>query len=124
MRNLCALLVFTVLFLSASAQKNGTSFASVSTSFMEYQNTLPRPAEALARKEDTLEKQFKAKKLVWPAKYIYIRSFKYDSQMEVWTKNDIKEPFKLFKTYKVCALAGTLALKTMRAEYKATAGLY
>lgn len=124
MRNLCALLVFTVLFLSASAQKNGTSFASVSTSFMEYQKTLPRPAEALARKEDTLEKQFKAKKLVWPAKYIYIRSFKYDSQMEVWAKNDIKEPFQLFKTYKVCALAGTLGPKRMGGDFQVPEGFY
>ena len=124
MRNLCALLVFTVLFLSASAQKNGTSFASVSTSFMEYQKTLPRPAEALARKEDTLEKQFKAKKLVWPAKYIYIRSFKYDSQMEVWVKNDIKEPFQLFKTYKVCALAGTLGPKRMGGDFQVPEGFY
>ena len=48
------------------------------------------------RKEDTLQKQFEAKKLKWPAKYIYIRSFKYDSQLEVWVKNEITEPFTTF----------------------------
>jgi len=108
MKNLWTLILFCSFLPSVSAQKNGTSFAAVSTSFLEYQKTLPRPAEAISRKEDTLQKQFAAKKLVWPAKYIYIRSFKYDSQLEVWVKNDLKDPFQLFKSYRICALAGTL----------------
>ena len=29
--------------------------------------------------EDTVRKQFEQKGLVWPAKFVYIRSFKYDS---------------------------------------------
>jgi len=125
MKNLCALVLFMGFLLAASAQKNGTSFSSaVSTSFLDYQRTLPRPAEALARKEDTLQKQFQAKKLTWPAKYIYIRSFKYDSQMEVWVKNDLKEPFQLFKTYKVCALAGTLGPKRMAGDFQVPEGFY
>jgi len=125
MKNLGALLLFVGFWLTGSAQKNGTSFSStVSTSFLDYQRTLPRPAEALARKEDTLEKQFQAKKLTWPAKYIYIRSFKYDSQMEVWVKSDLKEPFRLFKTYKVCALAGTLGPKRMAGDFQVPEGFY
>src|SRR5215467_6114565 len=124
MKNLWTLILFCSVLLSVSAQKNGTSFAAVSTSFLEYQKTLPRPAEAIARKEDTLQKQFQAKKLAWPAKYIYIRSFKYDSQMEVWVKNDVKEPFQLFKTYKVCALAGTLGPKRMAGDFQVPEGFY
>jgi murein L,D-transpeptidase YafK len=125
MKNLCTLILFFGLVLSVSAQKNGTSFAATfSTSFFDYQKTLPRPAEAIARKEDTLQKQFEAKKLVWPAKYIYIRSFKFDSQMEVWVKNDLKDPYKLFKTYKVCALAGTLGPKRMAGDFQVPEGFY
>src|SRR5215467_5285792 len=124
MKNLWTLILFSGLLLSVYAQKNGTSFAAVSTSFLEYQKTLPRPAEAIAHKEDTLQKQFAAKKLVWPAKYIYIRSFKYDSQMEVWVKNDIKDPFQLFKTYKICALAGTLGPKRMAGDFQVPEGFY
>ena len=67
MKSLWTLTLFCGFLLSVSAQKNGTSFAAISTSFFEYQKTLPRPAEAMARKEDTLQKQFAAKKLVWPA---------------------------------------------------------
>jgi len=124
MKNLWTLILFCSLIQSVSAQKNGTSFAAVSTSFLEYQKTLPRPAEAIARKEDTLQKQFAAKKLVWPAKYLYIRSFKYDSQLEVWVKNDLKDPFQLFKTYKICALAGTLGPKRMAGDFQVPEGFY
>jgi len=108
----------TFTALAQPPQKGGTN------SFINYQRTFPRPSEALARKEDTLQKQFEAQKLDWPAKYIYIRSFKYDSQLEVWVKNDIKDKFKLFKTYKVCALAGTLGPKRMEGDYQVPEGFY
>jgi len=93
-------------------------------SFVDYQKTLPRPGDAIKRKEDTLRKQFGAKKLDWPATNIYIRSFKYDGELEIWVRNDRKEPFKLFKTYKVCALAGTLGPKRMEGDYQVPEGFY
>lgn len=101
-------------------QKGGTSYSS----FFDFQKTFPRVNEAWQKKEDTLQKQFAAKDLKWPAKYIYIRSFKYDSQLEVWVRNDIKEPFRLFKTYKICALAGTLGPKRMEGDYQVPEGFY
>ena len=101
-----------------------TPRGGVSYSFIDYQKTFPRPGEALKRKEDTLQKQFEAKKLEWPAKYIYIRSFKYDSQLEVWVKNHAKDPYQLFKTYKVCVLAGTLGPKRMEGDYQVPEGFY
>ena len=123
MKNFCTLtVVFFGLILFASGQKSVS--IAYSSSFIEYQKTLQRPSEAITRKEDTLRKQFEAKKLVWPAKYIYIRSFKYDSQLEVWVKNDIKDPFQLFKTYKVCALAGTLGPKRMAGDFQVPEGFY
>lgn len=99
--------------------KAGTSF-----SFINYQKTFPRPTEALQKKADTLQKQFEARNLKWPAKYIYIRSFKYDSQLEVWVKNEVSEQFKLFKTYRVCAMAGTLGPKRMEGDYQVPEGFY
>ncbi|TMI70598.1 MAG: hypothetical protein E6H09_16815 [Bacteroidetes bacterium] len=103
-----------------SAQTSAASFAS----FIEYQKTFARPDESFRRKEDTLQKQFAAKGLKWPANYIYIRSFKYDSQMEVWVKNDLSEQFRLFKTYKVCVLAGTLGPKRLEGDYQVPEGFY
>ena len=124
MKNLVTLLACIVGFgIAATAQlsyKNGSSH----TSFIDYQKTFTRPDESFRRKEDTLQRQFEEKKLEWPAKYIYIRSFKYDSQLEVWVKNDIHEKFKLFKTYKVCALAGTLGPKRLEGDYQVPEGFY
>ncbi|GAA4322688.1 hypothetical protein GCM10023184_09150 [Flaviaesturariibacter amylovorans] len=93
-------------------------------SFVSYQKTLARPAEAMKHKVDTLQKQFAAKGLKWPAAQLYIRNFKYDGQLEVWVKNDRKEPFKLFKTYRVCALAGSLGPKRMEGDYQVPEGFY
>ena len=125
MKNLAVSTLIFICFITAvnaqpGVQKSGPSYSS----FIDYQKSFQRPGEALLRKEDTLQKQFAAKGLKWPAKYIYIRSFKYDSQMEVWVKNEIKEPFQLFKTYKVCALAGTLGPKRMAGDYQVPEGFY
>jgi murein L,D-transpeptidase YafK len=124
MRNLFFLSFFISTSLVVIAQPSPQKGGSNAYSFIDYQKTFPRPSEALERKEDTLQKQFEAQKLIWPAKYMYIRSFKYDSQLEVWVKNEVKDQFKLFKTYKVCALAGTLGPKRMEGDYQVPEGFY
>jgi murein L,D-transpeptidase YafK len=93
-------------------------------SFLGYQKSFARPSEALKHKLDTLQKQFAAKGLAWPAKYVYIRSFKYDSQLEVWVKQERKDAYQLFKTYRVCALAGSLGPKRMQGDYQVPEGYY
>jgi murein L,D-transpeptidase YafK len=115
MKNLLTLLI---LVLSVTAE------AQMDFSFIDFQRTLPRPGDALKRKEDTLRRQFAAKGYEWPVKNMYIRSFKYDGQLEVWIKNDRKEPYKLFKTYRVCALAGSLGPKRIEGDYQVPEGFY
>ncbi|MGN6163006.1 MAG: L,D-transpeptidase family protein, partial [Flavisolibacter sp.] len=117
MKNLFAVIFF--IFMATTGRTQG-AFAS----FIDYQKGFTRPGDAWKRKEDTLQKQFAAKGLIWPAKYVYIRSFKYDGELEVWVKNQRKEPFKIFKTYKVCALAGTLGPKRMQGDYQVPEGFY
>jgi TonB family protein len=123
MKNLLSFVILTFV-VSAALTQPPTPRGGVSYSFIDYQKSFPRPSEALKRKEDTLRKQFETKKLEWPAKYVYIRSFKYDSQLEVWVKNDPKEQYQLFKTYKVCVLAGTLGPKRMEGDYQVPEGFY
>jgi len=116
MKNLAVVLLS---FLAGSALSQGPT-----ASFVDFQRSLQRPSDAIKSKEDTLKKQFAAKGLQWPAKYLYIRSFKYDGQLEVWVKNERKESFKLFKTYRVCAMAGTLGPKRMAGDYQVPEGFY
>jgi murein L,D-transpeptidase YafK len=114
---LTAGLVFSGLGLRG--QSSGSAF-----SFIEFQRSIPRVSDVMRRKEDTLIKQFREKGLVWPAKYLYIRSFKYDSELELWVKNKKDEKYKLFKSYKICALAGTLGPKRMAGDYQVPEGFY
>ncbi|HEY4154541.1 MAG TPA: L,D-transpeptidase family protein [Puia sp.] len=98
--------------------------SAYSVHFLDYQKSLPKVSEMINRKEDTLMKQFRTKQLVWPARYVYIRSFKYDSEMEIWVKNKASDKFRLFKTYKICALAGSLGPKRMAGDYQVPEGFY
>jgi len=95
-----------------------------SYTFIKYQKTFPRISMAIDRVEDSLIRQFQQRNLTWPARYIYIRSFKYDSQLEVWIKQEKEEKFQLFKTYKVCALSGSLGPKRMQGDYQVPEGFY
>lgn len=112
-----------ILLLCSSIWTVGQTSAQNIT-FVDFQRTYPKINEVLLRKEDTLRKQFEAKGLAWPAKYMYIRSFKYDSQLEVWVKYNVNEKYKLFTTYKVCALAGSLGPKRMQGDYQVPEGFY
>src|SRR6516162_224083 len=67
--------------------------SSYSVHFLDYQKSFPKISEMMAREDDTLQKQFQAKQLVWPARFVYIRSFKYDSELEVWVKNKPAEKY-------------------------------
>lgn len=116
--NICKTISITTIAIALAFSVNGQY------SFVEYQKSFAKVADVFRRKEDSLRKQFESKGLQWPAKYVYIRSFKYDSQLEVWVKNSVKETFKLFKTYKICAMAGSLGPKRMQGDYQVPEGFY
>jgi murein L,D-transpeptidase YafK len=107
-----------------SATRLCAQSSASSIKFIDYQRSIPKVGDLMKRKEDTLMKQFQERGLAWPARFVYIRSFKYDSQLEVWVKNTREEKYKLFKSYKVCALAGTLGPKRMAGDYQVPEGFY
>ncbi len=78
----------------------------------------------MSRMEDSVKKQFEQQKLTWPPQSVYIRSFKYDRQLEVWVRGNATEPYKLFKTYKVCMQSGTMGPKRMEGDYQVPEGFY
>jgi murein L,D-transpeptidase YafK len=113
-------IVFLLLFQGLMACLAGRA----QSSFVEYQKSFSRVSKAFANREDTLKKQFAAKKLPWPANYVYIRSFKYNSDLQVWVKNRLTDTFSLFKSYRICALAGTMGPKRMEGDYQVPEGFY
>ena len=115
------LVAFAVILLTGTVTAQTTGSA---LHFIDYQRSIPKVLDLMNRKEDTMIKQFREKGLVWPARYVYIRSFKYDSELEVWVKNRREEKYRLFKTYKICAMAGTLGPKRMAGDYQVPEGFY
>jgi murein L,D-transpeptidase YafK len=93
-------------------------------SFLEQQKAFPKVKNAFNHKNDTIKRAFQKANLNWPPKEIYIRSFKYDSQLEVWGRNNSNESFKLVKTYKICALSGTMGPKRMNGDFQVPEGFY
>ena len=92
--------------------------------FVEYQKNSIKVSSIFNNMEDSVVKQFEEKKLTWPPQEMFIRSFKYDRLLEVWVKANAKEPFKLFKTYKVCMQSGTMGPKRIQGDYQVPEGFY
>lgn len=99
-------------------------FTFAQNSFIESRSVSFKMPGELGAREDSLANEFKAKGLEWPVKYMYIRSFKYDGQLEVWVKNQRKEKYRLFKTYKVCLLSGAMGPKRMQGDFQVPEGFY
>lgn len=93
-------------------------------SFEESQPALLHTSPFLQNAEEKLKKEFQQKGFTWPAKFMYIRSFKYDAELEVWLKNSRTEPYILFKTYKVCMQSGTMGPKRIQGDFQVPEGFY
>ncbi len=93
-------------------------------SFIESQKGIYRINTVFTRMEDSVKKQFQQKGLVWPPQAMYVRSFKFDKQLEVWVKGDMDKPYQLFKTYKICMQSGAMGPKRMEGDYQVPEGFY
>lgn len=93
-------------------------------SFLEQQMKYPVFRTAFEKKDALLKKEFEEKGLNYPANYVYIRSFKYDSQLEIWVKDKPTDTFTLFKSYRVCALSGKMGPKRYEGDYQVPEGFY
>lgn len=101
-----------------------TSHLMAQTSFISIQKSTGKLFDVFSKTADSLKKQFEQKKLQWPPSEVYIRSFKYDKQLEVWIKSKDKETFKLFKSYKVCMQSGSTGPKRFEGDYQVPEGFY
>ena len=123
MKNLYIKTILIVIAATFSANiYSQTAYLQASSN--EFKRASYKTVDIFNKKEDTLKKEFAKKGLQWPAKYVYIRSFKYDAQLEVWVKNEASEQFKLFKTYKVCMQSGTMGPKRFQGDYQVPEGFY
>jgi murein L,D-transpeptidase YafK len=92
--------------------------------FEESPKRIFKSIASFAKIEDSLKVEFKEKGLEWPAKFMYVRAFKAERQLEVWVKADYTEAFQLFKVYKVCATSGTFGPKRKEGDKQIPEGFY
>lgn len=109
--------VFVLAFLFFCLSGRGQSF-------LQQQMNYPVFRAAFERKDSVLKQEFEKKGLEYPAKFIFLRSFKYDSKLEIWVKNKETDTFKLFKSYQICALSGTMGPKRREGDYQVPEGFY
>lgn len=112
--HLCTIALLFIMSFSLKAQNNYVSLQAATSKVLG----------AYSKVEDSLRKQFESKKITWPPRQVYVRSFKYDRQVEVWVKGNEEDPFKLFKTYRMCMQSGTLGPKRMEGDYQMPEGFY
>jgi murein L,D-transpeptidase YafK len=98
------------------------SFAQGNTPPARFANA--RIDNVFDKMEDSVKRQFARQNLSWPPQSLYVRSFKYDRQLEVWVKDKTDEPYKLFKTYKVCQQSGSTGPKRLEGDYQVPEGFY
>ncbi|HEY8916666.1 MAG TPA: L,D-transpeptidase family protein [Chitinophaga sp.] len=113
-RIIAAVLLMCSVSVAAQAQQ----------SFLENQKLFPKVGVAYREKEEALKKEFEKKGLTYPAKYIFLRSFKLDSELEIWVKNNASDTFRLFKSYRVCTLSGKMGPKRKEGDRQVPEGFY
>lgn len=69
-----------------------------------------------------LQREFKSKNINWPPKKVFIRVFKYDRELEVWTTDSTE--YTLFKKYKICLLSGDIGPKRREGDLQVPEGFY
>ena len=88
------------------------------------QNNSVRMTGIFSKVEDSIRKEFAAKNMIWPPNYVYLRSFKYDREFEIWIKYKAEEQYQFFKSYRVCQQSGKIGPKRMEGDYQVPEGFY
>ncbi len=120
-RFLFRMLILTLLaglgYYHSSAQDDAATFRNFQFSFN-------RVSQSWARYNDTLHNAFERKRINYPAHEIYLRFFKAANEAELWARNDDTGKFTLIKSYRMCALSGSLGPKRWEGDRMVPEGFY
>ena len=110
-------LSFIIFFLLFSSGVSAQTF---------YQKQVNTRRVKVAKKEtDTsLKALFKEKKLSYPPKEVFIRIFKEEFELELWTKNQDTKQYQLVKNFEVCSMSGELGAKRREGDSQVPEGFY
>ena len=92
--------------------------------FKNFQLSFGRVADAWKKYNDTLSREFRKKNVAYPPKDIYLRAFKSQNEMELWARGTESGEYKLIKTYRICAISGSLGPKRSQGDRQVPEGFY
>ena len=98
------------------------SAPSFAQKLIDEQLRFDRVRTAKADYNEELKQLFEAKGIAFPPKDIYLRTFKFDKEMELWATNG--GSYTLIKTYDVCQVSGELGPKRRQGDYQIPEGIY
>ncbi len=114
-------LLYTLLFSACAWRVHAQNDAK---NFQEYQFSSDRVTDAWKKYNDTLRKDFKLKNVAWPPTDIFLRAFKSQNELELWARDNVATEYKKIKTYRVCAVSGTLGPKRQQGDKQVPEGYY
>jgi murein L,D-transpeptidase YafK len=101
------------------------SLTSLSTNnFKEEQKKYPRVRQAYTEKESVVLDLLKSKSISVDKLQVYIRIFKQEKKLELWSKNEEDAVFVLIKTYDVCQSSGVIGPKRKEGDLQVPEGYY
>jgi murein L,D-transpeptidase YafK len=110
--------IFVILLASTSLS------SSAQQTFKEKQKAYSRVREAYETKYDGLKAALLEVEIDITSLELYIIGYKKNKDLEIWARNKGSTAFKLFKTYKFCALSGELGPKRMQGDMQVPEGFY
>lgn len=99
-------------------------FTSFAENFSEKQLHHSRVRIAKAEKDTILQNMYTQKNLGYPPNNIFIRIFKYERILELWSFSKDYSNYKLVKKYPICATSGNLGPKRRRGDLQIPEGFY
>ncbi len=97
---------------------------SKETNFKDQQQLYPRVRKARSEKDPLWQKRFTSLKLAYPPQQIFIRVFKREKELEVWTLSQTDTHFQKVYTYPICRTSGDLGPKRQEGDLQIPEGFY
>ena len=82
-----------------------------------------RVAKARELKDSSIRAQIKNLDVPYPPGELYLRAFKQERILEIWV-GKLDQPLKLFRTYPIAGMSGTLGPKRKEGDQQVPEGFY
>ena len=117
LKKVLPLLLFTLFTAQVMAQADIRNFR-------DEQFSSERVKTAWKKYGDTLKIVLSKQGVAWPTCSVFLRAFKSQNDLELWARNNSSEEYRHIKTYRICAISGSLGPKRQQGDKQVPEGFY